>query len=39
LEELLDYAAAATESTLAEGVIKAMTKYNRRAQGLTQEEE
>jgi len=39
LEELLDHAAAATESTLAEGVIKAMTKYNRRAQGLTQEEE
>ena len=39
LEELLDYAAAATESTLAEGVEKAMTKFNRRAQGLTKEEE
>jgi PTH1 family peptidyl-tRNA hydrolase len=39
LEELLDHAAAATESILAEGVEKAMTKFNRRAQGLTKEEE
>ena len=39
LEELLDHTAAATESILAEGVEKAMTKFNRRARGLTQEEE
>ena len=39
LDELLDHAAAATESILAEGVEKAMTKFNRRARGLTQEEE
>jgi peptidyl-tRNA hydrolase, PTH1 family len=39
LDELLDHAAAATESILAEGVEKAMTKFNRRAQGLTKEEE
>jgi peptidyl-tRNA hydrolase, PTH1 family len=39
LEELLDHAAAATESILAEGVEKAMTKFNRRARGLTKEEE
>ena len=39
LDELLDHAAAATESVLAEGAEKAMTKYNRRAQGLTKEEE
>jgi PTH1 family peptidyl-tRNA hydrolase len=39
LDELLDYAAAATESVLAEGVEKAMTKFNRRARGLIKEEE
>jgi PTH1 family peptidyl-tRNA hydrolase len=39
LEELLDHTAAATESILAEGVEKAMTKFNRRARGLTKEEE
>jgi peptidyl-tRNA hydrolase, PTH1 family len=39
LDELLDHAAAATESTLAEGVEMAMTKFNRRARGLTKEEE
>jgi len=39
LDELLDHAAGATESILAEGVVKAMTKFNRRARGLTQEEE
>ena len=39
LDELLDHAAAATESLLAEGVEMAMTKFNRRAQGLTKEEE
>jgi peptidyl-tRNA hydrolase, PTH1 family len=39
LDELLDHAASAAESILAEGAEKAMTKYNRRARGLTQEEE
>lgn len=39
LDELLDHAASATESILAEGAGKAMTKCNRRAQGLTKEEE
>ena len=39
LDELLDHAAAATESVLAEGAEKAMTKFNRRARGLTKEEE
>ena len=34
LEELVDYAADAVRSIIAEGVEKAMTKYNRRAQGL-----
>ena len=39
LDELLDHAAAATESIIAEGAEKAMTKFNRRARGLTKEEE
>ena len=39
LEELLDYAAAAVESIIIEGVEKSMTKFNRRAQGLRKEEE
>ena len=39
LDELLDYAARAVESLIAEGVEKSMTKYNRRAQGLTLGEE
>ena len=39
LDELLDHAAAAAESIIAEGVEKAMTKFNRRAQGITKEEE
>lgn len=39
LDELLDHAAAAAESILAEGAEKAMTKFNRRARGLTKEEE
>lgn len=39
LEELLDYTAQSVESILAEGVEKSMTKYNRRAQGLNNEEE
>jgi len=38
LEELVDYAADAVRSIIAEGVEKSMTKYNRRAQGLQTEE-
>jgi PTH1 family peptidyl-tRNA hydrolase len=38
LDDLLDYAADAVESIFAEGVEKAMTKFNRRAQGSKQEE-
>ena len=38
VEELLSYTAEAVESILAEGVEKAMTKFNRRAQGLKEEE-
>ncbi len=38
LDELLDHAARAVESIVAEGVEKSMAKYNRRAQGLIQEE-
>jgi len=39
LEETVDRARAAVESIIAEGVEKAMTIFNRRAQGLTNEEE
>jgi PTH1 family peptidyl-tRNA hydrolase len=39
LDELLDQAALAVESIIAEGVEKSMTKFNRRAQGLNPEEE
>jgi PTH1 family peptidyl-tRNA hydrolase len=39
LDELLDHAARAVESIIADGVEKAMTKFNRRARGVTQEEE
>ena len=39
LDELLDYAAQAVESIVAEGVEKSMTKFNRRAPGLKNEEE
>ena len=39
LDELVGYAADAVSSIIAEGVEKAMTRYNRRAQGLTTEEE
>ena len=39
LDELLDYASEAVESIIAEGVEKSMTKFNRRAQSLTLEEE
>ena len=38
LDELLDYAAQAVESIIAEGVEKSMTKFNRRAQGPNEEE-
>lgn len=33
--ELLDFASQAVESVIAEGVEKSMTRFNRRAQGLT----
>ena len=39
LDELLGYAADAVSSIIAEGVEKAMTKFNRRAPGSTTEEE
>jgi PTH1 family peptidyl-tRNA hydrolase len=39
LDELLDQGADAVESVIAEGVEKSMTKFNRRAQGKTTEEE
>jgi PTH1 family peptidyl-tRNA hydrolase len=38
LDELLGHAAAAVESIITEGVQKAMTKFNRRARGSTEEE-
>lgn len=38
LDELLDHAARAVESVIAEGVEKSMAKYNRRARGLTEED-
>ena len=39
LDELLDHTAQAVESIIADGVEKAMTKFNRRARGLQKEEE
>ena len=36
--EFVDLAADATESIIAEGVEKSMTRFNRRAQGNTTEE-
>jgi len=39
LDELVDYAADAVRSIIAEGVAKAMTKFNRRAPGSNIEEE
>jgi peptidyl-tRNA hydrolase, PTH1 family len=39
LDELVGYTADAVSSIIAEGVEKSMTKYNRRAQGLTTEAE
>jgi len=38
LDEFIDYAADAVRSIIAEGVEKAMTKFNRRAPGLKEEE-
>ncbi len=38
LDELLDYAAQAVESIIAEGVEMSMTRFNRRAQGPEEEE-
>jgi peptidyl-tRNA hydrolase, PTH1 family len=38
LDELVDYAADAVRSIIAEGVEKAMTKFNRRAPGLKTED-
>jgi peptidyl-tRNA hydrolase, PTH1 family len=39
LDEMLTYAAEAVESIIADGAIQAMTKFNRRAKGLKDEEE
>ncbi len=39
LDEMLTYAAEAIESIIADGAIKSMTKFNRRAKGLKDEEE
>jgi PTH1 family peptidyl-tRNA hydrolase len=39
VDEVVSYAAEAVESIIAEGAEKAMTKYNRRAQGLNTGEE
>jgi PTH1 family peptidyl-tRNA hydrolase len=39
LDELVGYAADAVRTIIAEGVEKAMTRYNRRAPGLNKEEE
>lgn len=38
LDEFIGYAADAVRSIIAEGVIKAMTRFNRRAPGLNKEE-
>jgi PTH1 family peptidyl-tRNA hydrolase len=38
VDEVVEYSARAAESVIAEGVEKAMAKFNRRAQGLNQEE-
>ena len=39
VEEIVSYTADAVESIVAEGAAKAMTKFNRRARGLEEEEE
>jgi PTH1 family peptidyl-tRNA hydrolase len=38
LDELLDHTAAAVETMIAEGVDKSMTRFNRRARGVEQED-
>jgi PTH1 family peptidyl-tRNA hydrolase len=38
LDEFIDYAADAVRAIIAWGVEKAMTRYNRRAPGLNEEE-
>ncbi|HUQ93764.1 MAG TPA: aminoacyl-tRNA hydrolase [Bryobacteraceae bacterium] len=38
LDSLLDYSSEAVESIISEGVEKAMTRFNRRAQGTNEEE-
>jgi len=38
LDEFIGYAADAVRSIIAEGVVKAMTRFNRRAPGLNKEE-
>ena len=39
VEEVVSYTADATESIVAEGAVKAMAKFNRRARGIQEEEE
>ncbi len=39
VEEIVSYTADAVETILAEGAVKAMTKFNRRARGSNEEEE
>lgn len=39
VDEIVSYTADAVESIVAEGAVKAMTKFNRRARGLQEEEE
>ena len=39
VEEIVSYTADAVESIVAEGAVKAMAKFNRRARGLQEEEE
>jgi PTH1 family peptidyl-tRNA hydrolase len=38
LDELLDHTAGAVETMIAEGVDKSMTRFNRRARGVEQED-
>ena len=39
VSEVVSYTADAIETIVAEGALKAMTKYNRRARGIQEEEE
>jgi PTH1 family peptidyl-tRNA hydrolase len=38
VDEVVSYTADAVESIVAEGAVKAMAKFNRRAQGIQEEE-